>query len=277
MTDIDLLNYALTLENLEAAFYVQGLTKLSASDFAASSMLAGLGSSASGQVFDYLKIIRDHELAHVNTITTVIKSLGGIPVAACASYNFTYTSADGFLKLAMTLENIGVSAYDGAVALVQNPDLRTAAASIATVEARHAAYLNLLNGAIPFPAPFDSPKSKTDILAVAAPLLGTGCGTTVTPPPTTNATKAVANPKNATMLTMTTLDGSTSVASDGKPLTYLWKVAPGGKTAAILNANTANPQVQFGEGYGYYNFTLTVTDSTGAQATDTTSILYVGR
>jgi hypothetical protein len=79
------------------------------------------------------------------------------------------------------------------------------------------------------------------------------------------------------MLTMTTLDGSTSVASDGKPLTYLWKVAPGGKTAAILNANTANPQVQFGEGYGYYNFTLTVTDSTGAQATDTTSILYVGR
>src|SRR4030088_2229041 len=82
-TDVDLLNYALTLENLEAAFYVQGLTKLTASDFAASSMLAGIGSSASGQVFDYLRIIRDHELAHVNTISTVIKSLGGTPVAAC--------------------------------------------------------------------------------------------------------------------------------------------------------------------------------------------------
>src|SRR6476469_3439565 len=103
-TDIDLLNYALTLEHLEAAFYSQGLTKLAASDFAASSMLAGLGSSISGQVYDYLKIIRDHELAHVNTITTVIKSLGGTPVADCASYNFAYASADGFLKLAMTLE-----------------------------------------------------------------------------------------------------------------------------------------------------------------------------
>jgi rubrerythrin len=277
LTDLDILNYALTLENLGAAFYVQGLTNLTASDFAASTMLAGLGSSVSGKVVDYLKLIRDHEVAHVSTISTVIKSLGGTPVAACASYNFGFKTADDFLKLGMTLENTGVSAYDGAIALIQNPDLRTAGASIATVEARHASYLNFLNGAVPFPNPFDTPKNMADILAIAGPLLGTGCLTPVTPPPPKVATAAVANPKNATALGSITLDGSASVSSDGKPLTYLWSFAPGGKHAGLINANTVNPQVQFGEGYGYYNFLLTVTDSTGTQATDTTSILYVGR
>ena len=92
-----------------------------------------------------------------------------------------------------------------------------------------------------------------------------------------NPTKAVANPKNASVTGAIALDGSASVASDGKALTYSWKVAPGGKNASILNANSVNPLVQFAEGYGYYNIELTVTDSTGAQAKDTTSILYVGR
>ncbi len=79
------------------------------------------------------------------------------------------------------------------------------------------------------------------------------------------------------LISSTVLDGSASVAGDGKPLTYLWKPASGGKTAAILNANTVNPQVQFGEGFGYYNFELTVTDSTGATAKDQTSVFYAGR
>jgi hypothetical protein len=281
-TDIDLLNYALTLENIEAAFYTQGLTKLAASDFAGSATLGALGSGVSGKVVDYLKIIRDDETAHVNTIQTVIKSLGGTPVAACPSYNFTYTTADDFLKLAVTLEETGVAAYDGAIALVQSADLRTAAASIATVEARHASYLNLLVGNIPFPNPFDSPKSQADITAAIAPFLSKDCvvtppgGGTGNPPPTTT-TKAVANPKSATALGPIILDGTTSTSADGKALTYLWTVASGGKTAAIINANTASPQVQFGEGFGYYNFTLTVTDSTGKTATDNTSVFYAGR
>ena len=279
-SDVDLLNYALTLENLEAAFYVQGLTKLTAADFAASSLLKNLGSGVTDKVVDYLKIIRDDETAHVNTIATVIKSLGGTPVAACPSYNFTYVTADDFLKLAMTLEDTGVSAYDGAIALIQSPDLQTAAATIATVEARHASYLRLLNGSIPFPAPFDATKTQAEIIVIVTPFLSKDCLATVPPPvvpPPTVVTKAVANPKSATVISSTVLDGSASVAGDGKPLTYLWKPASGGKTAAILNANTVNPQVQFGEGFGYYNFELTVTDSTGATAKDQTSIFYAGR
>ena len=96
-------------------------------------------------------------------------------------------------------------------------------------------------------------------------------------PPVTNPTSAVANPKNATVTTTIVLDGSASIASDGKPLTYSWKSAPGGKNASIVNATSVNPLVQFTEGYGNYIFELTVTDSTGIQAKDTTTILYIGR
>lgn len=279
-SDVDLLNYALTLENLEAAFYVQGLTKLTAAEFAASSLLNDLGSGVRDKVVDYLKIIRDDEVAHVNTITTAIKALGGTPVAACPSYTFTYVTADDFLKLAVTLEDTGVSAYDGAIAAIQSAELQTVAATIATVEARHASYLHVLNGTNPFPNPFDPTKTQAEIVALVTPFLSKDCLATVPPPvvtPPTVVTKAVANPKSPTVISSTVLDGSASVAGDGKPLTYLWKVASGGKNAAILNANTVNPQVQFGEGFGYYNFELTVTDSTGATAKDQTSVFYAGR
>jgi len=50
-----------------------------------------------------------------------------------------------------------VSAYDGAIAYVDSPALQTAGATIATVEARHASYLNLVNDDIPFPDAFDTP------------------------------------------------------------------------------------------------------------------------
>ena len=53
------------------------------------------------------------------------------------------------------LENTGVSAYDGAIAHIQRAALLTAGATIATVGARHASYLNLLNGDVPFPRAFD--------------------------------------------------------------------------------------------------------------------------
>ena len=90
-------------------------------------------------------------------------------------------------------------------------------------------------------------------------------------------TKAVAGPKNATVIARSILlDGSQSVSSDGKALTYLWTLAPGSPAAAILGASTATPTVQFTQGHTSYTFQLTVTDSTGKTATDTTTINYQG-
>lgn len=153
-TDIDVLNYALTLEHLEAAFYE----------------LAGdydLGTDGYGNnINEYMSMVGQHESDHVATLTQVITDLGGTPVAA-ATYDFGVTDAVSFLATAMTLENVGVAAYDGAGQFIQNADLLTAAGSIVAVEARHAAYLNLLNQMSPFPAAFETPMTPQEVLDAA--------------------------------------------------------------------------------------------------------------
>lgn len=175
-TDVRVLNYALTLEHLEATFYTEGLQKFSRGDITGSSVFAGLGGSIRSKAYDYLQLIRDHEQTHVQALTAVITSLGGSPVPAC-TYNFdttAFTSVGQFLKVAQALENTGVMAYDGAIHLLNGTtsgsypnDLLTVGATIATVEARHAAYLNLINGDVPFPSAFDTPKLPSEICAIA--------------------------------------------------------------------------------------------------------------
>ncbi len=155
--DIDILNYALTLEHLEYAFYRDGLEGFSADLF-------------DDGVFDNLMDIRDHEGAHVDALVSTISDLGGTPVEE-AEYDFGYQNAAGFLAVAAALENTGVSAYDGAGAAIENVDLLNAAGSIVAVEARHASYLNLINGEDPFPAAFETPLSRDEILAIAGPFI----------------------------------------------------------------------------------------------------------
>lgn len=157
-SDIDVLNYALTLEHLEAAFYEM------AGDFE-------FGEDPYGNsITEYLMMVGEHEAAHVQTLTDVITQLGGEPVAR-AQYDFGVTDAQSFLTTAATLENVGVSAYDGAGAAIQNPDLLTAAGSIVAVEARHAAYLNLITGQSPFPAAFETPLTMAEVLDAAGPFI----------------------------------------------------------------------------------------------------------
>jgi rubrerythrin len=161
MTGMDVLNYALTLEHLEYSFYRDGIG------------LFTFGNDSRGASIDTnLAAIRDHEMAHVDTLTQVITDLGGDPVAE-ATYDFgdAYTDAAAFLATAMALENTGVSAYDGAGQYIDDPDLLTAAGSIVAVEARHASYLNLLNGQVPFPDAFEKPLTQDEVLAIAGPFI----------------------------------------------------------------------------------------------------------
>lgn len=153
-SDVEVLNYALTLEHLEAAFYEM------VGDF-------DFGMDPYGNsINEYLTVIGEHEAAHVATLTDVVTQLGGEPVAR-AQYDFGVTDAHSFLMTAATLENVGVAAYDGAGASLQSPDLLTAAGSIVAVEARHAAYLNLVTGMSPFPAAFETPMTPTEVLDAA--------------------------------------------------------------------------------------------------------------
>ena len=173
ITDIDILNYALALEHLEAAFYVNGISRFTPGQYADGTYTQVFGTAVNANVVSYLQSIRDHEVTHVTALTATIRQLGGIPVAPCV-YNFAIANVNDFLSVAMALENTGVMAYDGALAMIASPDLKQVAATIATVEARHASYLNVLNGEIPFPSAFDTPKSRTEILAIAGQFI-TSC------------------------------------------------------------------------------------------------------
>ena len=74
-----------------------------------------------------------------------------------------------FLATATVLENVGVSAYDGAGQFLENADLLSAAGSIVAVEARHASYFNLITGESPFPASFETPLTPDEVLEAATP------------------------------------------------------------------------------------------------------------
>ena len=154
VTDVDILNYALTLERLEANFYRRVLNWYGEARFESSDFFDGLGDYIRRRSYQNFQRISEHEDTHVQTLVSVIKSLGGTPVPV-ASYNFGLKSVANAMQTAQLLENTGVKAYDGAIAHIEAAELLTASATIATVEARHASYLNLLNRDVPFPRAFD--------------------------------------------------------------------------------------------------------------------------
>lgn len=147
---VGVLNFALTLEYLEAEFYTRGV--------------AASGLIPAGQAVAAFTVIRDHENAHVNFLRTAITSLGGAPVAK-PTFDFSGGNGTGtgpfasafsnyavFLAVAQTFEDTGVRAYKGQAAnLISNNDVLTAALQIHSVEARHAAHvrhLRRLNGSL---------------------------------------------------------------------------------------------------------------------------------
>lgn len=172
---IDVLNYALTLEHLEYAFYRDFNAEFSAADFED----AGFGGNVRGR-FDS---IESHESAHVDALVATIESLGGEPVEELM-YSFGVEDVDGYVALAQVLENVGTGAYTGAAQfLIDEDDLLTAALTIHGIEARHASYLNLINGDVPFPEAFETALTPAEVLEAATPLIvsempdtGTGSG-----------------------------------------------------------------------------------------------------
>jgi rubrerythrin len=170
VSDVDILNYALVLERLEYEFYRRYLNRYNESQIEGASIFEGFGNKVRSHIYENLVRIRNHEKTHVQTLIKVIKSLGGKPVGD-SEYDFGVKSVAEFVATAQVLEDTGVMAYDGAIAYIHRPGLQTASATIATVEARHASYLRLLNGEVPFPEPFDNPKAPRQVCEMVDPFI----------------------------------------------------------------------------------------------------------
>ncbi len=155
--DIDILNFALTLEYLEADFY----------------NVKGRQVGLTGIARSYARMFGEQEADHVSALTATIKELGGTPVKK-PTFVFPAESERSFLALASTLENTGVGAYNGAAPSIKDKKVLAAAGEIVQIEARHAAAIDLLIGKTPTPNQgFDIPIEKTKVLSAVKPLIKT--------------------------------------------------------------------------------------------------------
>jgi len=173
--DLDILNYALTLEHLETEMY---------KEIVASGKLTG-------DEQGYATQFGAHEAAHVQALTQTIQKLGGTPVAAQAKYNFpAFDTRDNIVKFLVTVEDLGAAAYLGAAPDIKSPDLLTVAVQIHNIEGEHASIWRRQDKVTPVAGAFAAPATKADVLKAAGPILGasstapaatsTGGGTTST-------------------------------------------------------------------------------------------------
>ena len=152
--DVGILNFALTLEYLESTFYEEAKSR----------------AKASGELKSLVNLLAKDEKQHVEALEGTIKKLGGKPVAK-PKFDFPYNGTSGFLKLAQTFEDTGVSAYNGAAPMIKSKEALTAAGSIVQVEARHAAAIRLQNEEEPAPAAVDTPLDEKQVLKAVEPFI----------------------------------------------------------------------------------------------------------
>jgi rubrerythrin len=152
--DLAIVNYALTLEYLESQFYDKVIK-------------SGL---FHGKDLSVLKTFGAEEADHVNALKTVAGQLG--TAAAEPTGKFPIHSAAQVTALAASVENLGASAYLGQAPHIKSKEILAAALSIHSIEARHAATLNLLLKKSPTPdGAFAKPMSMAQVLAVVKPFI----------------------------------------------------------------------------------------------------------
>ena len=161
--DIRILNFALTLEFLEADFY----------RMAKSNSVSG----TDPQLQRYTEWVAGHEAQHVRFLQGAIRAQGGRPGK---KPNFEFgdrvTDVAKYRGTAQVLEDIGVRAYLGQASRILQPKLLTAAGSILAIEARHSSWIRFINApsvadtptnVLPAPTTFDKPATEGATLSKA--------------------------------------------------------------------------------------------------------------
>ena len=142
--DVDVLNFALAFEELQADFYAS----------------ASRASYLRGEWLRFAQVVGGHERAHVAFIRRAL----GSAAKPAPRFQLTHSPANlkEFQQLAIGLEDTGVALYNGQAANV-TPKTLAAAAEIVSVEARHAAWARDLAGEVPAPEPTDVPADAEQV------------------------------------------------------------------------------------------------------------------
>src|SRR3954453_15760507 len=153
--DVGILNYALTLEYLETAFY---------EDVVKSGLFKGSDLAT-------IRKFGSEEAEHVQALTGFVKQMGGKP-APKPKTEFPLKNTKSVLELAATVENLGAAAYLGQAANIKGASVLAAALSIHSVEGRHAAALNTLRGESITPdGAFPKPADADEVLKSVEPFI----------------------------------------------------------------------------------------------------------
>jgi rubrerythrin len=149
-SDVKILNYALTLEYLEAAFYEEAIRR----------------GRLDGVIAQFAQVVGAHENAHVEALRAAL----GSAATKKPRFDFKDTTAseEAFVRTAVTLEDTGVAAYQGQADKIKTTEILASAGAILAVEARHAAWIRDIIGAgqspSPAPAAFSEPMSLQQVL-----------------------------------------------------------------------------------------------------------------
>jgi rubrerythrin len=136
--DVEILNFALVLEHMQSRFYEEA---------AAAGILEG-------ELNDFVEVVRGHEREHVDYLTEALGERAR--TAPTFAFGNALADADTFVTAAVALEDLGVAAYNGQATNLTRERL-AAAATIVSVDARHAAWIRSLAGQTPARQPTDEP------------------------------------------------------------------------------------------------------------------------
>ena len=156
--DLEIVQYALTLEHLETDFY---------------NAVIDAGVIKDRSLAETAKLIRDNEQEHVDALTSTVKQLGGKPKRPKTTFDKVIAGGpDMVLETAATVENLGAAAYLGQAGRIQSKEILASALAIHTVEGRHAAALNRVVGKTIVPdGAFAKPASMAEVLPKVKPFL----------------------------------------------------------------------------------------------------------
>ncbi|KAJ3996783.1 ferritin-like domain-containing protein [Lentinula boryana] len=160
ITDAEVLNYALTLEHLEVAFYTQGLANFSADAFAEAGFAAAVRAN-------YDEIL-SHEESHITLLQSVLEEMGADIVQAC-TYDFGSVDVASFIAMSAAFETVGASAYSGASNLLKRRSLLPTASSILSTEARQSTWIqSTVQHLNPWSGAFEVPLTPNQIFTIAS-------------------------------------------------------------------------------------------------------------